>query len=128
MKFGMKEKPKESMIGRVNVYVCEYNCLTVTVDRDEGVTPFMIGCKSRNRPERPIKADKLDSKGFCIGTARSSFYPKGPVPSHIGQPKWEWVLPNKEQVDEMIKEHPEREAEIREYYDGSHLTLVEIKK
>jgi len=113
----------------VNVYVCEYNCLTVTIDRDEGVTPFMIGCKSRSRPDRPIKADKLDSKGFCIGTAKSSLYPKGPIPPHIGLPKWEWVLPTKEEIDQIVKDAPkEAEEEIRKYYDGSHLTLREIKK
>ena len=117
------------MKGAINVYVCEYNCLTVTVDRDEGVTPFMIGCKSRSRKDRPIKADKLDSKGFCIGTARSSFYPKGPKPAHIPEPGWEWVLPTQEEIEQIIKDAPkDAEAEIRKYYDGSHLTLREIKK
>ena len=64
---------------RENVYVCE-DCggYTVTVDVDEGTTPFMIQCL--------VNDD-------CAGWAHSSFYPKGPRPSHILTPEWEWYKP-----------------------------------
>ncbi len=58
----------------INVYVCqECRGLTVTIDRDEGVTPFMIGCHA--------------GVGKCDGTAYSSFY-KPRMPH--GKPEWEW--------------------------------------
>src|SRR3990167_2030816 len=84
---------------RINVYRCEYHCNTVTVDVDHGVTPFMIGCRSRSRPDRPIAKDKLDKKGFCIGTGMSCFYPKVPRPAHIPEPSWEWFKPTKEEFE-----------------------------
>lgn len=93
---------------RINVYQCKNSHLTVTVDVDEGVTPFMISCKT------PL----------CNSSANSSFYPKGPKPSNIPDPQWEWALPTKEQVEEIIAKHPEASPDdIREYYDGSHLHL-----
>ena len=83
---------------RINVYRCQYGCHTVTVDVDDGVTPFMIQCRSRSTPERPIKAKYLGEEGFCKGTAESSFYPRGPKPLHIGEPKWEWYKPTTPEV------------------------------
>lgn len=79
---------------RINVYVCEYNCLTVTVDVDEGVTPFMIKCRRRSTKERPLNPALTGADGECKGTARSSFYPKGPKPRHIGDPTHEWYKPD----------------------------------
>lgn len=59
-----------------------YTCTTcggqiVTVDRDEGVTPFMVRCRVR--------------KG-CSGTMHSSFYTN--VPASL-QPEYEWRKPTK---------------------------------
>lgn len=82
---------------RINVYVCEYNCHTVTVDVDDGVTPFMIRCEARSRPDRPLRPELCDEHGRCKGTARSSFYPKGPKPSHIAEPTHEWYSPDEEE-------------------------------
>jgi hypothetical protein len=86
-------KGEKSLEPKINVYVCQFNCLTVTVDVDEGVTPFMIQCRSRSTKGRPIEKKLLDEHGFCVGTAQSSFYPTGPKPSRIGDPKWEWYIP-----------------------------------
>ncbi len=60
---------------RKNVYRCE-KCggETVTVDRDAGVTPFMINCRA--------------TPG-CDGESQSSFYR---VPQDL-TPKWEWYRP-----------------------------------
>lgn len=95
---------------RINVYTCrECGGHTVTVDVDEGVTPFMIRCRAgkevdaadagilrynqaleeygiRIRPRPTVKRG-------CHGMAYSSFYPRGPKPPHIGEPAWEWYKP-----------------------------------
>ena len=51
---------ESSLIGRKNAYICK-DCggATVTVDRDDGVTPFMLRCRA---------------KEGCGGWAESSFY------------------------------------------------------
>lgn len=83
--------------GRENVYTCE-KCggLTVTIDVDEGVTPFMLKCRASGR------------QGDCDGFARSSFYPKGPRPPHMPAPSWEWYRPDAEEVERLsdaMREH-----------------------
>lgn len=86
---------------RINVYVCQVcGGHTVTVDVDEGVTPFMIGCRRQQGPRRQ-----------CKGIAQSSFYQR--VPLHIGEPQWEWYRPTDEQLKniysgdslEQMREH-----------------------
>lgn len=82
------------MQGRENVYTCQ-TCggHTTTIDLDEGVTPFMIGCRAK--------------KG-CHGDAYSAFYPKGPRPAHIPAPSHEWYKPVGEELasmSEAMQEH-----------------------
>ena len=79
---------------RMNLYICEYGCHNVTVDVDKGVTPFMIPCQFKGRPERPADPKKLGKDGKCVGLAKSCMYPKVidsrydyPVPTH------EWYRP-----------------------------------
>lgn len=72
--------------GKVNLYQCEKShCVTITVDREPGVTPFMIRCP------------------FCReGIARSSLYrvPQNLFPTH------EWYRPGDiEEVEQMSREH-----------------------
>lgn len=94
---------------RINVYRCEYGCNTSTVDVDDGVTPFMIQCRSRARPDRPLDPKYTGPDGFCIGTAQSSFYPKGPKPPHIRDPEWEWYKPTTtEGLSDGERAHVER--------------------
>lgn len=88
---------------RINAYQCEYGCNVITVDVDHGVTPFMIGCRRRSTKERPIQAKYLNEDGFCIGTGKSCFYPKAPLPPHLGQPTWEWYRPSEEDLAKMSK-------------------------
>lgn len=102
---------------RVNVYVCQ-KCggHTVTVDVDEGVTPFMIGCHAKETEPHPAESglrafeEALAKKGVrvkerlklkCDGMAHSSFYPKGPRPAHIGEPKWEWYKPEQSEFSNL---------------------------
>lgn len=67
---------------RINFYVCEFGHATVTVDVDEGCTPFMIGCKHEG----------------CGQSSESCFYPRGVSLLKglqvNGQPKWEWFKPD----------------------------------
>ena len=58
------------MKGEENVYVCQ-KCggLTVTLDRDQGTTPFMIGCRASGK------------EGDCDPPARKCGAPSRPGPS-----------------------------------------------
>jgi hypothetical protein len=68
--------------GRKNIYQCQ-TCLGLicTVDRDKGVTPFMIDCKST--PD-------------CKGPMQSSFYMTHPQV----KPTFEWYRPT---ADELVE-------------------------
>lgn len=73
-----------SLVGRENVYTCQKcHTMRVTVDRDAGVTPFMIGCD------------------LCGGDMYSSFYPEGPRPSHVPAPTHEWYRPVGEELEKI---------------------------
>jgi hypothetical protein len=85
---------------RENVYTCQ-KCggFTVTVDVDEGVTPFMLRCRASGR------------EGDCDGTAYSAMYPEGPRPKHIPPPAWEWFKPTGSEYRKLsaaMKEHVDR--------------------
>lgn len=60
--------------GKINVYKCQSGHETVTIDKDEGTTPFMIACKT------------------CSELSRSSFYQ---VPQTL-TPVYEWYKPESE--------------------------------
>lgn len=55
----MSDKNGNSLVGRKNIYTCR-TCghRFVTVDKDDGTTPFMTGCQNLG----------------CTGTAESAFY------------------------------------------------------
>jgi hypothetical protein len=76
---------------RVNVYTCR-KCRkeTWTVDVDEGVTPFMLGCRA--------------TKG-CDGMAESSFYP-GWAGAFLHRVKWEWYKPTEEEAKQQERQYP----------------------
>lgn len=73
--------------GMVNVYVCE-RCgfHTVTKNRDEGTTPFMIGCKNPKT---------------CKGTSYSSFYR---VRQNL-DPMFLWVKPTDDELQRFLADH-----------------------
>ena len=90
-------------VERENVYTCQ-KCggYTVTVDVEEGVTPFMIICRAKPKVgamdkilrDGGIIIRKRHKDEFeCDGEAHSAFYPKGPRPMHIPAPAWEWYKP-----------------------------------
>jgi hypothetical protein len=75
----------EGFKGKKNIYVCD-KCKghVVTVDKDEGTTPFMIECKATI---------------FCEGMMKSSFYRVWDQTMCAG---WEWYKPT---APEIVKPH-----------------------
>lgn len=83
---------RQSMVGRVNVYLCE-TCrfATVTVHRDHGVTPFIIPCQHQG----------------CGKRSYSTLYR---APTHLA-PTHEWYLPITSEIatlDPMTRAHVEK--------------------
>ena len=76
---------------RLNIYQCQ-SCygLICTVDRDKGVTPFMVDCKV---------------KSGCSGPMRSSMYRVFPMTV----PTWEWYRPTTtEDLSKPAQEHVDK--------------------
>lgn len=69
--------PHKGLQGQKNIYVC-HSCLghIVTVDRDEGTTPFTVGCRAT---------------AGCRGTMQSSMYR---VFDQMIGAKYEWYKPD----------------------------------
>lgn len=65
--------------GKKNVYTCPKGHKTVTVDVDEGVTPFMLRCRQKDD----------DGKHNCTEMARSSMYQ---VDQEL-KAEYEWYMP-----------------------------------
>lgn len=71
--------------GAMNAYVCqqeECKRYVITTDRDRGVTPMFIACRTK---------DGVTTG--CKGPMVSSGYPKGAPPKHLGKPTLEWYRP-----------------------------------
>ncbi|WP_414462937.1 hypothetical protein [Hyphomicrobium sp. DY-1] len=86
-------KDADEAAPRLNLYQCK-ECLHIicTVDRDEGVTPFMLGCRAPSP---------------CRGWMESSFYRVFPGL----KPTWEWYRPTDEERASLKpgeREHVER--------------------
>lgn len=69
-------KPSDVFVGKKNIYTCPMEHQTITIDKDEGVTPFMIGCKHPG----------------CSLPAQSAFYRVDPITS--GPATHEWYKPD----------------------------------
>ena len=97
----------ETNVGKENVYVCE-KCggYTVTIDVDDGVTPFMLGCRA-NMQEIILDGKVVGFAPTCKGMAQSASYPKGPRPAHIPPPAWEWYKPTGTDFDSLSREMKE---------------------
>lgn len=78
--------------GMKNVYKCNAGHLTVTIDRDEGTTPFAIACPKC--PKKPTLG--VDSDDYF---AKSAFYQCG---QHL-QAEYEWYKPGKEEIKKLGK-------------------------
>lgn len=90
--------------GKINVYICgtldvvsdgdqqkvqlkEGKHRTITIDRDEGTTPFMIGCRHPR----------------CDKTAYSSFYPDH---AQLLHPTHQWYAPARRELKKLRKTDP----------------------
>lgn len=89
--------------GRLNSYRCD-TCegLIVTIDRDEGVTPFMLRCRVTEK---------------CGGSMTSSFY-KLHAP---GEPTWEWRKPTEAEIQRAS-------TGLRGHYEQGGLLLAKISQ
>lgn len=77
----------QNMVGKKNIYICKDRHVTVTVDKDPGVTPWVIKC-----PEEGCSAD-----------AKSQMYPVG----FDGPATHEWYRPTDAEIDTMVaKDYP----------------------
>ena len=70
--------------GAKNAYRCQLCGFTiVTINRDEGTTPFMLRCR------RPIR---------CQGMMHSAFYR---LPENAPEPSLEWYRPSEREVRKL---------------------------
>lgn len=78
--------------GKINVYVCPQGHRTITQNKDEGTTPFMILCKHEGCKQD--KANPLNASPGAAELAKSSFY-------RVDQmlvAEWEWYRPSKQEA------------------------------
>jgi len=111
-------EPGKSFDGqeRKNIYQCQ-TCLGLicTVDRDKGVTPFMIDCK--------VTAD-------CKGPMQSSFYMAHPMVV----PTFEWFRPTEDELAALCAAIPDgpraelRKAAYVDHVNRGGLILRPIKR
>lgn len=80
---------------RKNIYTCPVGHHTVTVDVDEGVTPFMLRCRQR----------AADGKHNCTEMAQSHFY-RLTSTEMMMEPEYEWFKPmSLKGLSPEMKEH-----------------------
>lgn len=110
-----------SDIGRINGWTCG-TCgeHTYAVHVNEGVTPFMLGCRAEGL--EPKKAN-------CKGLARSMMYPSKPPPSHVKTAvKWEWYTPDNVEyqlLNRDVREHVDKRGLlIRQLTDAGRALLT----
>lgn len=63
---------QERSYGMLNCYICPRKHFTFTIDRDHGVTPFMIRCE--HRESLALNSKKSLRSIQCSEAAESSFY------------------------------------------------------
>lgn len=97
-------------IPRRNIYICQ-GCAepVVTVDVDEGVTPFMIPCM------------------LCGATMHSLFYPKKHYLYNMHRVRFEWSKPTKEDIQKCVDNWPEAEHDIREAYEKNGQLMMQVR-
>lgn len=102
----MNDSRGDRKYGRKNIYTCR-TCggKTITVDVDDGVTPFMLGCRASG------------NEGDCKGMAESSFYR---VPTDTPDAAWEWFKPTGSEYRKLSRE-------MREHVDKGGLDLRKIR-
>lgn len=94
------------MSGKRNAYTCE-ECggVVITVDKDQGTTPFMMGCLATP---------------YCDGTMSSSFY-MGPLVNSPKEATYEWRKPTP-------AEYAVAMPALKDHFDMGGLDIHPIKE
>lgn len=94
-----------SLIGKHNSYTCD-TCRKsiITIDRDDGTTPFMLGCRAT---------------AGCKGMMQSAFY-TGPLINAGAQATFEWRKAT-------YKEYVRASREMKQHFDMGGLDIHPIK-
>ncbi len=113
--------------GYKNIYTCpKCGGQTVTIDVDEGVTPFMLRCRATGQ------------EGDCDGMAQSCWYR---VPADSPEPQWEWFKPcgsEYQKLSRQMRDHVDKggldirrkrgyvnpDEEIKGYFRDSYSSLL----
>ena len=95
-----------SRVGKHNNYRC-FKCgkSIITIDRDEGVAPWMLICRATPN---------------CKGMMYSSFY-RITIIDFLRQPQWEWCKPTPEQYSDAS-------PGMREHFDKGGLDIYPIER
>lgn len=81
------------MDNKINTYTCEHGHVTVTIDRDKGVTPMLLMCRQKLGSHR------------CTSMARSAWYRC----SQDLTPEYEWFKPKTlKGLSPQMREHIKR--------------------
>ena len=89
----------------INVYQCNNGHDTVTIDRDEGTTPFITTC--------PVCKERSQSRLYRVD--------QGMIPTH------EWYRPTGAEIDDICIDKPwEQQRMIRHHVSRGGLLLREI--
>lgn len=114
---------------RKNVYTCELcSGHIVTVDREKGVTPFLIACRVNPHDAKLLtnednlslpELQKLDKTRKCRGEMHSAFYRVRP---DCPPATWEWYRPTGDDYTRLS------EFTRRDHVDKGGLLLRPIKE
>jgi hypothetical protein len=103
-----------SSFGKTNVYVCDLNHRTVTIDRVEGVTPFIIAC--------PV-CKKYLCKDHQFAQSMMYRVSQALIPTH------EFYKPTAEELEKLKAEYSTHAYyNLRQHVDQGGLLLREIKE
>ena len=113
-----KSEEYERQYGMLNCYVCPKHHYTFVIDRDHGVTPFMIRCEHRER----IAGASIMLKGSslqCRATAESRCYR---VPEeYSSKATHEFYRPSFEYFEKHVLD-----PRMREHVEGGGLCFRKI--
>lgn len=99
--------------GEKNAYYCG-TCrgYIVTVNLDDGTTPFMLACRVAGEPS--------DALNLCDGRMKSMFYPAAPWPERDGfgtliptEPTHEWYAPKGAELKRIRRSDPQTAEHVR---------------
>lgn len=105
--------------GMINIYKCSEGHETITMNRDDGATPFIICC-----PECKRKGIEGKNSVYKYNEARSQMYA---VPPNL-VPQYFWISPTDKEIDLYLSriENPDKRKNTRAHIEAGGLVLVKI--